>query len=142
MTAQRRQMLRRAIAHIGFPAKARVVWRRGDHEAIAMFLGEEARRRNTRVERIAADDRTRRIAPFGQAIAIDQHFAGIEPQRLDRARHREEGRLQYVDAVDLGDARLANAPAATRLDLNLQLAAAFRGEFLAVVEPGDAALAQ
>src|SRR3546814_4193339 len=83
-----------------------------------------ARRRNARMQRIAADDRGRGVAPFGQPVAVDQHFAGLEPQRLDRASHREEGRLQDVDPVDLLDARLADAPAAARLDQGLQ----FRSE--------------
>src|SRR3546814_5657262 len=39
-------------------------------------------------------------------------------------------------------ARLADAPAAACLDLGFQLAAAFRAQFLAVVEAVDSALAQ
>src|SRR3546814_12322725 len=44
--------------------------------------------------------------------------------------------------VDFFDARLTDAPAAARLDLDLQLAAALGGEFLAIVEPHDTALAK
>src|SRR3546814_21067287 len=94
------------------PAKAGRVARDAEHEAVAMLLREDARRRNARMQRIAADDRGRGVAPFGQPVAVDQHFAGLEPQRLDRASHREEGRLQDVDPVDLLDARLADPPAA------------------------------
>src|SRR3546814_10008936 len=104
-----------------------------------MLLREDARRRNTRMQRVAADDRGRGVAPFGKAIAIDEYLVRVEAQRLDRARHREEGRLQDIDTVDFFDARLTDAPAAARLDLDLQLAAALGGEFLAVVEPHDTA---
>src|SRR3546814_12158903 len=107
-----------------------------------MLFREDARRRNTRMQRVAADNRGRGVAPFGKAVAIDEYLVRIETQRLDRARHSEKGRLQDVDAVDLFDARLADAPAAARLDLDLQLAAALGGEFLAIVEPHDTALAK
>src|SRR3546814_5433418 len=93
-----------------------------------MLLREDARRRNTRMQRVAADDRGRGVAPFGKAIAIDEYLVRVEAQRLDRARHREEGRLQDIDTVDFFDARLTDAPAAARLDLDLQLAAALRSE--------------
>ena len=98
--------------------------------------------RNTRVQRIAVDDRLRAPAPSGQAIAVDQHLAGLDPQCLDRARHRKESRLQNVDAVDLGHARFADAPAATRLDFYLQRGTALRAQFLAVVETVDPVVAQ
>src|SRR3546814_2276527 len=80
-----------------------------------MLFREDARRRNTRMQRVAADDRGRGVAPFGKAIAIDEYLVRVEAQRLDRARHREEGRLQDIDTVDFFDARLTDAPAAARL---------------------------
>src|SRR3546814_6418742 len=95
--AQRREMMRRAIAHIGLPAKTGIVARDADHETVAMLFREDARRRNTRMQRVAADDRGRGVAPFGKAIAIDEYLVRVEAQRLDRARHREEGRLQDID---------------------------------------------
>src|SRR3546814_7931149 len=131
------EMMRRAIAHIGLPAKTGIVARAADHETVAMLFREDARRRKTRMQRVAADDRGRGVAPFGKAIAIDEYLVRVEAQRLDRARHREEGRLQDIDTVDFFDARLTDAPAAARLDLDLQLAAALGGEFLAVVERSE-----
>ena len=142
MLTQRREMLRGTITHVGFPAKAGKIARLCNHEAVAMLLRDDARRRNARVERIAADDRARAVPPFGKAVAIDENLVRVKPQSLDRARHRQQGRLQDVDAVDLRDARLADAPAAARLDLDFEFTAAFRGQFLAVVEPRDTALAE
>src|SRR3546814_11121118 len=84
--AQRREMMRRAIAHIGLPAKTGIVARDADHETVAMLFREDARRRNTRMQRIAADDRGRGVAPFGKAIAIDEYPVRAEAQRLTRAR--------------------------------------------------------
>src|SRR3546814_9694543 len=111
-------------------------------DLIAMLFGDDARRRDARVQRIAADDGARAIAPARQAVAVDQYLVRIAPQCLDRARHREEGRLQYVDRIDLGDARLTHAPAAMRLDLDVELGASLCGELLGIVEPVDPALAQ
>ena len=142
MLTQRREMTGGTITHVGFPAKAGEVARSGDHEAVAMLLCKDARCRNARMQRIAPDDRSRGVAPARQPVAVDQHLMRIEAQSLDRARHRKEGRLQDVDAVDLGNACLADAPAAARLDLDLELAAALRGELLAVVESLDPALAK
>src|SRR3546814_6995789 len=98
--------MRRAIAHIGLPAKTGIVARDSDHETVAMLFREAARRRNTRMQRVAADDRGRGVAPFGKAIAIDEYLVWVEAQCLDRARHREEGRLQGIDTFDFFDARL------------------------------------
>src|SRR3546814_13475396 len=89
--AQRRQMLGGSIAHVPFPAKARKVARSRDHEAIAMLFGDDARRRDARVQRTAADDGARAIAPARQAVAVDQYLVRVAPPCLDRARHREEG---------------------------------------------------
>src|SRR3546814_15011260 len=87
-------------AHSGLPAKTGIVARDADHETVAMLFREDARRRNTRMQRVAADNRGRGVAPFGKAVAIDEYLVRIETQRLDRARHSEKGRLQDVDAVD------------------------------------------
>ena len=43
----------------------------------------------------------------GQAVAVDQHQAGFQAQAGDGALHREQRRLQDVEAVDLLDAGLA-----------------------------------
>src|SRR3546814_6752182 len=83
--AQRREMMRRAIAHIGLPAKTGIIARDADHETVAMLFREDARRRNTRMQRVAADDRGRGVAPFGKAIAIDEYLVRVEAKRLDRA---------------------------------------------------------
>ena len=59
--------------------------RRFAHHPIAMFFGDDGRRRNARLKGIAADNGPRIPAPFGPTtrrrhIAIDQHFRWIAPK--------------------------------------------------------------
>src|SRR3546814_17003730 len=94
--AQRREMMRRAIAHIGLPAKTGIVARDADHETVAMLFREDARRRNTRMQRVAADNRGRGVAPFWKAVATHELPVRLETKRLYRARTSEKGRLQAL----------------------------------------------
>ena len=69
------------------------------HVAVARHLGEDRGGGDRIGARVAADDGLGAAAQLGRhAVAVDQHDVGLLGQRLQRAAHGEEGRLQDVDA--------------------------------------------
>ncbi|PAV93211.1 hypothetical protein WR25_11083 [Diploscapter pachys] len=94
---QRRQMVLAAVALVRMPVIVRVDRGMFEHDRVARFLGEDRRGGDRQALRVAADDRRRRVGPARQAIAVDQHMAGIaaelepyrsHPPRRCRCRRR------------------------------------------------------
>ena len=110
-------------------------------QPVPMHLRQDGRGRDRLHPRVAPDDRLGRDAQHRQPVAVDQHPLRHQPQPFDRAAHRQHRGLQDVDAVDLLDARLADA-AAQRLGADLVVEALARGrrEQLRVGQATDAAL--
>ena len=135
MFAQRRQMMRAAIALVAFPAIMRMVRRGRDHHPVALFLGQDRCSGDGQAFGVALHHRRRRPAPAGATIAVHQYMRAVMFERLDRARHGQHRRPEDVDLVDLRNARDADAPAQRpRLDLRLQLGALLGAQLLGIVQ--------
>jgi hypothetical protein len=99
--------------------------RRFAHYTVAMFFRDDGGRRNTWLKGIAANNGPRIPPPFGPTprrrhIAIDQHFRWVAPnfstQALNRARHRQHRRTEYVQPVDVINIHNAHRPLAPAFD--------------------------
>ena len=84
---------------------------------------------------IAADHRFGRIGPFWQAIAVDQHMIGNRIQSFHRPGHRQHGRLQDIDVVNLGFTTLRDRKAGTIPNFRFEPGPCLGGQFLAVIQP-------
>lgn len=87
-----------------------MVARQFGHDPIARDLGDNRRGGDGETDLVAPDDAFRRtIEPRGRLQTVDQNQARRLRQGRHRARHRGQGRAQYIEFVDLGDRRLADA---------------------------------
>ena len=99
---QRREMLGGTIAHVGFPAKAGKIARDGDHEAVTMLLGNDARRRNAWMQCIAADDRARLMRILRECGPVRPLLFSLFPENPDpllEQDHMLYGKASNIDAV-------------------------------------------
>jgi hypothetical protein len=121
------------------------------HHPVTMFFRDDRRRRNAWLKGIAADNGPRIPTPFGPAtrrchIAIDKHLSGIAPklsaQALNRSRHGQHRRTEYVQPIDVINIHNAYRPLAPALYRFFQLGTARGAEFLAVIQSRRARFAQ
>ena len=143
-------MVRRSVPLIPFPTIMLMLLRRFAHHPVTMLFRNYRSRRNTWLKGIAADNGPCVPTPLGPTtrrrhIAINKHFRWIAPklnaQRLDRARHRQHRRPEYVQPVDVINIHHAHRPLAPALDGFFQLGTARGAEFLAVIQSRRARLA-
>ena len=126
-----RQVVGRRIAAVMLPAVAGVLAGVFHHHPVARHLGDDRSRGDRAAFGVAVDDRFRRPLPARSRIAVDQHPGRFEPQRLDRARHRQHPRPVNVDAVDLLDRSQADAPGRALHQLAVERLALLQRQFLA-----------
>lgn len=144
-------MVRRSVSLVPFPTIMLMLLRRFAHQAIAMFFRDDGGRRNAGFKGIAAHNRPRIPTPFGPTtrrrhIAIDQHLGWIAPklstQALNRARHGQHRRAEYVQPVDIINIHNAHRPLAPAFDGLFQIGTARGAKFLAVIQSRRARLTQ
>ncbi len=107
----RRAVLARRVADIGLPAVPRIARRQIAHDPVAGHLGDDRGRGDRKAQRVTLDDGLHRAADGRRDGPVDQRDIGADPEPGDRARHRQQGRAQDVDAVDLARARRADPDA-------------------------------
>ena len=136
-------MVRRSVPLIPFPTIMLVLLRCFAHHTVAMFFRDDGGRRNAGLKGIAANNGPRIPPPFGPTtrrrhIAIDKHFRWVAPnfsaQALNRARHRQHRRAEYVQPVDVINIHHAHRPLAPALDGFFQRGPARSAQFLAVIQ--------
>ncbi len=113
--AQRAQMRLGGVALVHAEREARIAGVERPHERVAVGLGEDRGGADRRDPRIAGHDRLQRarqrqIGDARAAIAVDAHVRRTHRQRQQRAAHRQQRRLQDVQAVDLVAIRPADRP--------------------------------
>src|ERR1044072_2342328 len=107
---ERAQMLRRAVAEVLIEAVLRIAPVQPAHESIAANLREDRRGADLGQQGVAVDARlraieTRALAKPGDLPAVDADELRDSAHLEHGALHREQRRLQNVDAVDLRMAR-------------------------------------
>ena len=129
-------MLGRAVARVAFPAIVRMGVGIFAHQAVTMFLGDDRSGGNARFDRVATDNRAGWPAPFRtpadrSEVAVHQHLVRLAvqllAQRLHRQAHRQHGRAENVEPVDLVHFDHAHRPLAAALDPFFQFGAASGG---------------
>ena len=137
-SGQRGQMGGCRIALVAVEAVLRMTLVQRQAQPVAVHLGQDRGRRNRLNGGIAPDDGFGGHGQCRDAVSVDEHAMGPQAQALDGPPHREHGRLQDVEAIDLLDARLGNAAAQRlRADLVEEPLAGARGELLGIVEAAN-----
>jgi hypothetical protein len=116
------------------------------HELVPEGLGQDGRGRDGRNGQVAADDRflVGRVAQAGEQarrdglVAVHAHKRRYGGQMGHGPGHGGKGRLQNIDAVDLGWPGHTHGPGqGLGLDGRGQLFPAGRGELFGIREPGQ-----
>ena len=105
------------------------------HHPVARDLGDDRGGGDRAALGVAVDDRLRRPLPARAGIAVDQHPGRLDPERLDRASHRQHARPVDVDAVDLLDRGDADATSGDLRELRVKRLALLERQILEIVDP-------
>ncbi len=109
MNSNRRQMLRRAVAHMVGEAVLGVNFIQPGHHSVAGDLGDDGGCGDRQAGGIAAHNCLARAMQAGRRVrSVHQHIGRPERQAMQRAAHGGERRLPYVDAVNLFSGRKAD----------------------------------
>ena len=107
---------------------ARIMRGQGNHEPVPTHLGDDARRRDARVECVAADHRFAFARRCETVATVDENMLRRFGQRVHGACQRPQRGAQDVVAIDSRPRRKRDRKGRGRTDFLEQLLAALRAE--------------
>lgn len=130
------------IAFVAGEAILRILRVERDHETVAGDFGHDAGRGDAQAERIPGHQCSVRDRQTAHREAIDQRVVGFPRQGLDGAGHGEMRGPEDIEAVDLRDIRLADAPMDVGADGEdgMEMLALFGGQLFRVIQALDRAV--
>src|SRR5476649_386024 len=128
--AERRKMLRHAIALVALEAVAGVHRADACHQPVARDLGDDRGCGNGEQERVAADDSAALAVDVDAVAAIDENELGFYRKRRYRTRERPERSLPDIVAIDACGRTKGNGDFGAGNDFQIKLFALVVGEFL------------
>src|SRR5690242_15905169 len=135
------EMIGGRVAFVALPRVTRMARREARHQYVADGLRDDRRRGDGRALRVPVHDGLMGTAEFRTGHAVHQDVGGLHAEAREGAAHGEDGGAADVPAVDLVDARGADADRPrTGAYFEGEAVAGFGGEDLRVVQPADGLL--
>ena len=135
-------MFSHTIAFVAGEAILRILCVERGHETVAGDFGDDAGRGDAEAECVAGHQCSVRDRQTAHWEAIDQRVVGFPRQGLDGAGHGEMRGAEDIEAVDLRDVRLADAPMDVGADgeHGMEMLAFLGGLFFRVIQALDRAV--
>ena len=130
------------IAFVAGEAILRILCVERGHETVAGDFGDDAGRGDAEAECVAGHQCGVRDGKPSHGEAVDQRMVGFARQGRHGAGHGEMRGAEDIEAVDLRDVRLADAPMDVGADgeHGMEMLAFFGGQFFRVIQALDRAV--